>query len=152
MPVLLPHGGGRGQNGHGCGWGRNSGRIGGRGCGGRGGPLPSREQKKASMPLPAMSRRDKQADLPLSRCQGAMIKARHPLLIFSCISLTMMQPSLSLLTLAFATKTGAGGRSNHSRQCPRHRPRGGGTLQKSKRSATAAPTATSTLTEPRVMD
>jgi hypothetical protein len=46
---------------------------------------------------------------------------------------------------------GRGGRSNHSRRCPRRRPRGGGTLRKSKISVAAAPTATSTSTRPRVM-
>jgi hypothetical protein len=46
---------------------------------------------------------------------------------------------------------GLGGRSDHSRQCPRHRPRGEGTLQKSNSSVAAAPTATSTSTGPRVM-
>jgi hypothetical protein len=99
-----------------------------------------------------MSCRDKQADLPLSCCQGAMIKDRPPLLVFSRISLTMMQPSLLSLLLALATKTGAGGRSNHSRQCPHHRPPGEGTIRKSKSSAPAAPTATSTLTGLHVMD
>jgi hypothetical protein len=151
MPVLLPRGGGRGQNGHGYGRGRNGGCIGGHGCGGRGGPLLSRKQPKAPPPLPAMSCHDKQADLPLSRCQGAMIKACRPLLVFSRISSTMVQMSLPSLLSALAAKTGAGGRSNHSRQCPRRCPLGGGTLQKSKSSAAAAPTATSTLTA-RVMD
>ncbi len=90
----------------------HGGRIGVRGCGGRSGPLPSREQPKAPPPLPAMSCRDKQADLPLSRCRGAMIKARRPLLVFSRISSTMMRLSSSSSLLALAAKTGAGGRSD----------------------------------------
>ncbi len=130
----------------------HGGRIGGRGCGERGDPLPSRKQPKSPSPLPAMSRCNKQVDLPLSRCRGAMIEARRPLLVFSHISLTMMRLSSSSSLLALSAKTGAGGRSDHSRQCPRHRPRGEGTLRKSKSSAAAAPTATSTLTGLRVMD
>jgi hypothetical protein len=89
MPVLLPHGGSRGQNGHGCGRGRNCGRIGGCGHGGRVGPHPSREQPKALPLLPIMSCRNKQGDLPLSHGRGMMIKARHPLLIFSRVSLLL---------------------------------------------------------------
>ncbi len=54
--------------------------------------------------------------------------------------------------LALAAKTGAGGKSDHSRQCPCHRPHGEGTLWKSKSSAAVAPTVTSTLTGLRVMD
>jgi hypothetical protein len=99
-----------------------------------------------------MSRRDKQADLPLSRCRGAMIEARHPLLLFSRISSTMMRPFLSSSLSALTAKTGVGGRSDHSRRCLRQSPRGEGTLWKSKSSTTATPTATSTLTGLRVMD
>jgi hypothetical protein len=61
-----------------------------------------------------MSRRDKQVDLPLSRCRGAMIEARRPLLVFSRISSTIMRPSSSSPLSALAAKTGAGGRSDHS--------------------------------------
>ncbi len=45
-----------------------------------------------------------------------------------------------------------GGRCDHSRRCPRRRPQGRATLQKSKSSAAAAPTSTSTLTGPHVID
>jgi hypothetical protein len=90
MLVLLPRGGSHGQNGHGCGQGRNGGCICGRGHGGQGGPLLSHEQPKALPLLPIMSRCNKQVDHPLSRGQGVIFKACHPLLVFSRISLTMM--------------------------------------------------------------
>jgi hypothetical protein len=130
----------------------HGGCIGGRGCGGQGGPLTSCKQPRAPPPLPAMSHHNKQADFPLSCCQGAMIEARRPLLVFFCISSTMMRPSSSSLLSALAAKTGAGGRSDHSCGCLCHRPRGEGTLWKSKSSPATAPTATSTLTGLHVMD
>jgi hypothetical protein len=130
----------------------HGGRIGGRGCGGQGGPLPSRKQPKAPLPLPPMSCCNKQADLLLSRCQGAMIEALRPLLVFSRISSTMMQPSLSSSFSALAAKTGEGGRSDHSCRYPHHHKHGEGTGWKSKSSTAAATTATSTLTGLRVMD
>jgi hypothetical protein len=77
---------------------------------GRGGPLLSHKQPKALLPLPTMSRRNKQANFPLLCGRGAMIKACRPLLVFSRISWTMMQPSLLSLLLALAAKTGAGGK------------------------------------------
>ncbi len=49
------------------------------------------------------------------------------------------------------SRRGWGGRSDHSCRCPRRRPRGGGTLRKSKSSAAAAPAVTSTSTGPHVM-
>jgi hypothetical protein len=110
MPVLLPRGGSRCKNGHGCGQGRNGGHIGGRGHGGQGGPLPSRKQPKALPLLPTMSCHDKQADLPLLYGRGVMIKTCRPLLVFTRVSSTMMRPYLSLSSSlpALAAKMGAG--------------------------------------------
>jgi hypothetical protein len=52
---------------------------------------------------------------------------------------------------ALAAKTGAGGKKQPVLPMPRGCPLGGATLRKSKSSAAATPTATSTLTGPHVM-
>jgi hypothetical protein len=119
MPVSLPR---RSRGGPAR---RRGGRDGGRGRGGRGGPLPSRERPKAPPPSPTMSRRDKQADLPLSRGRGAMIEARRPLLVFSRVSSTMMRPSSSSSLSALAAKTGAGGKKLPLPPMPPPPPTGG---------------------------
>jgi hypothetical protein len=103
MPVSLPRCGCSGPAR--C----RGGRDGIQGQGGRGGPLLSREQPKALLLLPTMSCRNKQVNLLLLRGRGAMIEGRRPLLVFSHVSLTMMQPTLSLSLSALAAKTGAGG-------------------------------------------
>jgi hypothetical protein len=66
-----------------------------------------------------------------------MIEACHPLLVFSCVSSTIMQLSLLSSLSALASKTGAGGKKQQLLQMRPPLPTGGGTLQKLKSSAAA---------------
>ncbi len=117
-------------------------------------PIDSSHQKPKALPLlPTMSHRNKQVDLPPLRGRGAMVKARHPLLVFSRVSLTVMRPFLLLSLLALAAKTGGGGKKQALLPMPLLPPTGGGggTQRKFNSTATVPPAAKTKLTGARVM-